>query len=82
MESESWGPLGVNIANVADLEYSYTPGGIHADDFLNYEYSISYVNNMKVRPGRQAGRRGAQHGWGRGQGSDTLGCVCACCFSP
>ena len=47
VESQSWGPDNINISNVADLEYDYTPGGIHADDFLNWEYSISYVNNMQ-----------------------------------
>jgi len=46
VNSESWGPYGINITDVADLKFQYTPGGIHADDFLNWEYSISYVNNM------------------------------------
>ena len=36
IKSEAWGPLAVNITSVADLKYSYQPGGIHADDFINW----------------------------------------------
>jgi hypothetical protein len=48
IKSEAWGPLKINVTDVADLDKNYGVGGIHADDFLNWEYSISYVNNMKT----------------------------------
>ena len=48
VQNKAWGPLGLDITSLADLEFVFEPGGVHIDDFLNWEYSISYVNNMQM----------------------------------
>jgi hypothetical protein len=36
VKSQRWGPLNVNVSNIADLDWFFDAGGIHMDDFLNW----------------------------------------------
>ena len=35
--SQAWGPLKVNVSHIADLNWFFEEGGIHMDDFINWQ---------------------------------------------